>query len=46
LSPENAYLVFGLTLCVALLGVGVFVYSRRRKDRMEAPKHKMLEDDD
>jgi len=46
LSPETAYLVFGITLCVALVAIAVFYYSRRRKDRVEVAKYKMLEDED
>ncbi len=38
MSGELAYLVFGGVLCVALLAIGLFMYSRRRKDRVEAPK--------
>jgi LPXTG-motif cell wall-anchored protein len=45
-TPELAYLVFGLTLCVLLAGVAVYYYARRRKDRVELAKYKMLEDDD
>jgi cbb3-type cytochrome oxidase subunit 3 len=45
-TPETASLVFGATLCVALAGIGLYYYSRRRKDRVEAAKYKMLEDDD
>ncbi len=43
---ELAYLVFGGTLCVALVAIGAFMYTRGRKERVEAPKYKMLEDDD
>jgi LPXTG-motif cell wall-anchored protein len=46
MSGELAYLVFGATLCLALLAIGAFMYSRRRKERVEAPKYKMLEDDE
>jgi LPXTG-motif cell wall-anchored protein len=46
MGGELAYLVFGATLCVALLGLGLLAYSRRRKDQVEAPKYKMLDDDD
>ena len=46
MSPETAYLVFGIALCVALSGIAVFYYSRRRKDRVEVAKYKMLEDED
>jgi cbb3-type cytochrome oxidase subunit 3 len=45
-DPELLYLAFGLVLCAALAGVIVFYYSRRRKDRVEQAKYKMLEDDD
>jgi LPXTG-motif cell wall-anchored protein len=41
-----AYLLLGLTLCLAFAGLGVFYYARKRKDRVEQPKYKMLEDDD
>ncbi len=43
---ETIYLLFGLALCAALVGVIAFYYSRRRKDRVEAAKYKMLEDDE
>ena len=43
---EAAYLVYGLVLCAALIGVVAFTYSRRRKDRVEAAKYKMLEDEE
>jgi MprA protease rhombosortase-interaction domain-containing protein len=46
MSGELAYLIFGAMLCVALLAIGLFAYARRRKERVEAPKYKMLEDDD
>jgi LPXTG-motif cell wall-anchored protein len=43
---QTAYLVFGLVLCAALAGIIGFFYSRRRRDRVEAAKYKMLEDDE
>jgi cbb3-type cytochrome oxidase subunit 3 len=43
---DLAYLVFGATLSVALAAIAVFYYRRGRKERVEAPKHRMLEDDD
>ncbi|MFT3917128.1 MAG: CcoQ/FixQ family Cbb3-type cytochrome c oxidase assembly chaperone [Anaeromyxobacteraceae bacterium] len=46
MTPDVAYLVFGITLVVLLVGITAVSYSRRRKDRVEAPKYKMLEDDD
>lgn len=46
MGTELAYLVFGATLCVALAAIAVLTYRRHRKDRIEAPKYKMLEDDD
>lgn len=46
MSPETAYFVFGLTLCVALAGIALFYYSRKRKHTVEQAKYRMLEDDD
>lgn len=47
MSPQLvAYFVLGLTLCAALAGLGVHYYRRSRKERVEAPKYRMLEDDD
>lgn len=46
MTAEVAYLAFGATLCVALAAIAVFAYSRKRKERVEAPKYKMLKDDD
>jgi LPXTG-motif cell wall-anchored protein len=46
MGSETAYTLFGATLCAALAGVIAFYYSRRRKDRVEHAKYKMLEEDD
>jgi hypothetical protein len=46
MTPDLAYLVFGLTLCVALAALAVFYYRRDRRERVEAPKHEMLKDDE
>lgn len=46
MSPQTAYFVFGSTLVVALAAIWIFYYARKRKDHVEAPKHRMLEDDD
>lgn len=46
MTPERAYLILGLTLCASLVGVALFYFSRRRKDRVEGAKYKMLEDDE
>ncbi len=46
MSPETAYLVYGLTLCAALAGIIAFYYGRRRKHAVEDVKYRMLEDDD
>ncbi len=46
MGGESAYLVLGLALCAALVGIIVFYYSGGRKDRVERPKHEMLKDDD
>jgi cbb3-type cytochrome oxidase subunit 3 len=45
-TPQLALLVFGATLCLCLAGLAAYAYARRRKDRAEAPKYRMLEDDD
>ncbi len=46
MGGDVAYLVFGATLTVALAAIAVFYFRSHRRDRVEAPKHKMLEDDD
>ncbi len=46
MGTETAYFVYGATLCAALAGVIAFYFSRRRKDRVEHAKYKMLEDDE
>jgi hypothetical protein len=46
MGGDVAYFVFGATLTLALAVIAVFYFRSHRKDRVEAPKHKMLEDDD
>ncbi|HET8540965.1 MAG TPA: CcoQ/FixQ family Cbb3-type cytochrome c oxidase assembly chaperone [Anaeromyxobacter sp.] len=46
MGPEVAYAVLGGTLCLLLALIAAFYYRRSRKDRVEGPKYKMLEDDD
>ena len=46
MGSEIAYLIFGGTLCVALAVVGIYYFRRQRRDRVEGPKYRMLEDDD
>jgi cbb3-type cytochrome oxidase subunit 3 len=46
MGGESAYLVFGMALCGALVGIIVFYYSRGRKEQVERAKHEMLKDDD
>ncbi len=46
MGGELAYLTFGATLCVLLALLGVFAYRRGHERRAEAPKYRMLEDDD
>lgn len=46
MTQELAYAVFGGTLCAVLAGIAGFYYARRRKDRVEVAKYKMLEDDE
>jgi cbb3-type cytochrome oxidase subunit 3 len=45
MSPDTAYLLFGLTLSAALVGIWVFLYSRKRHDHVERAKYTMLDDD-
>jgi hypothetical protein len=46
MGSELAYLVFGATLCVALVVVGIYYFRRHRRERVEGPKYRMLEDED
>jgi cbb3-type cytochrome oxidase subunit 3 len=46
MSTDLAYFVFGGTLCVLLAAIVAFTYRRSRKERVESPKYRMLEDDD
>ena len=46
MGPDTAYAIFGATLCVLLAAIAVFYYRRARKDHVEGPKYRMLEDDD
>jgi hypothetical protein len=46
MGSEFAYLIFGGTLCVALAGIGIYTFRRQRRDRVEGPKYRMLEDDE
>jgi cbb3-type cytochrome oxidase subunit 3 len=45
-APDLAYFVFGATLCALLAAIAVFYFRRDRKERVEGPKYRMLEDDD
>ena len=46
MGSELAYLVFGGTLCVALVGIGIYYFRRHRRERVEGPKFRMLEVED
>jgi hypothetical protein len=45
-TPDLAYLVYGATLAAALAAILAHYFRRGRKERVEAPKYRMLEDDD
>jgi cbb3-type cytochrome oxidase subunit 3 len=45
MRSDLAYFLFGATLCVLLAGIAVFYYRRSRKERVESPKYRMLDDD-
>jgi LPXTG-motif cell wall-anchored protein len=43
---ETFYLLFGLALCAALVGIWIFLYARKRRESGEQVKYKMLDDDE
>jgi cbb3-type cytochrome oxidase subunit 3 len=45
MAPQTFYLLFGCTLVVTLVGIWIFLYSRKRRDDVEQVKYKMLDDD-
>ncbi|MBK9519989.1 MAG: cbb3-type cytochrome c oxidase subunit 3 [Anaeromyxobacter sp.] len=45
MAPDTFYLLFGSTLVVVLVGIWIFLYSRKRRDQGEQAKYKMLDDD-
>ena len=44
----KAWLYFGFTalLSIVLIGIMVYYFRNKRKDRVESPKYRMLEDDE
>ena len=40
------YLLFTALLAVVFAGIVAYYYGRRRFDRVESPKYRMLQDDD
>ena len=46
MGSDIAYMIFGGALCVALAGIGIYYFRRQRKERVEGPKYRMLEDED
>jgi cbb3-type cytochrome oxidase subunit 3 len=45
MAPDTFYLLFGTTLVVTLVGIWIFLYSRKRRDQVEQAKYKMFDDD-
>lgn len=46
MSPRAlAYLLFTLSLAAVFAGIVVYYFGRKRRDRVEAPKYRMLQDD-
>jgi cbb3-type cytochrome oxidase subunit 3 len=45
MAPDTFYLLFGSTLSVSLVGIWIFLYSRKRRENVEKAKYKMLDDD-
>ncbi len=55
ITPENeqiqsnaGYIVLGFEflLVVILVGIAIYFFSSKRKDKVESPKYTMMEDDD
>ncbi len=46
MAQHVAYLVFGATLCVAFVAIVVHSFRADRKQRVEAAKYRMLDDDE
>jgi cbb3-type cytochrome oxidase subunit 3 len=40
-----AYVLFTILLAIISGGIMVYYYNPKRKERVEAPKHRMLDDD-
>ena len=40
------YIVYGIILVVVFLGIIVYLYSPKRKQKIEAPKYRILDDND
>lgn len=45
-AQDVAYLVFGLVLCGALVGVAAHYFAHKRKDQVERAKFRMMDDDE
>jgi cbb3-type cytochrome oxidase subunit 3 len=45
-SPDVAILLYGGALSAVFLAIIVYYYRKKRRPRVEAPKYKMMEDDD
>lgn len=45
-SPDVAVLLYGGALSAVFLVIIVYYYRKRRHARVEAPKYKMLDDDE
>jgi cbb3-type cytochrome oxidase subunit 3 len=40
-----AYLLFTISLALVLAGIMIHYYNPKRKEKVEEPKHRMLDDD-
>lgn len=40
-----AYLLFTVALCAVFAGIVAYYFGRKRRERVEAPKYRMLADD-
>jgi cbb3-type cytochrome oxidase subunit 3 len=45
-SPAISFLLYGGALSAVFLAIIVYYYRKKRHTRVEAPKYRMMEDDD
>ena len=43
---STTYLIYGIILVVVFAGIVIYFYTPKRKDKVEEPKYRMLDDDE